>query len=83
MKKNQNDLEILKPLFWEYDWGSVEENLASSFVIARVLELGDPKQFRLFAELVGEDSIKIFLREKGEKLLSPQSLNFWKLYYRI
>jgi hypothetical protein len=76
------DLDILKPLFWEYDWGSVKENLTSPFVIARILELGNPEQFRLFAELVGNEIIKKFLYKKGKKLLSPQSFNFWRLYYQ-
>jgi len=78
----ENKLEILKPLFWEYDWNSVKENLNSSFVIAKVLELGDPEQFHFFAEIVGNEVIKAFLYEKGEKLLSPQSFNFWQLYYQ-
>lgn len=78
----QSDLEILRPLFWEYDWNSVREKLNSPFVIARILELGNPEQFHVLAELVGDEVIKTFLREKGERLLSPQSFNFWRLYYQ-
>jgi len=81
-KNRKIDLEILKPLFWEYDWTSLKENLTSPFVIARVLELGNPEQFHLFAELVGNELIKAFLDESGERLLSPQSFNFWQLYYQ-
>ena len=75
--------KILHSLFWEYKWESVKKNLTSPFVIARVLELGNPEQFRIFSELVGEETIKNFLREKGKKLLSPQSFNFWRIYYSI
>lgn len=60
--------KILHSLFWEYKWESVKKNLTSPFVIARVLELGNPEQFRIFSELVGEETIKNFLREKGEIL---------------
>jgi hypothetical protein len=81
-KNKKVDLDILKPLFWEYNWGSVKENFASSFVIARILELGTPEQFRLFAGMVGDEIIKTFLNKVGKKLLSPQSLNFWRLYYQ-
>lgn len=83
-KKNVNikDLTILKPLFWEYKWSSVKKNFKSPFVIARILELGNPQQFRLFVSVVGKESIRTFLNEKGEKLLSPQSFHFWKLYFR-
>jgi len=44
MNKN---LEILKELFWDYEWSSVIENLNSPFVIARVLEIGDEEQFKV------------------------------------
>ncbi len=54
-RNKQNDIEILRPLFWEYDWKSVLENLTSPFVIARVLEIGDSEQFKLFAELVVDE----------------------------
>jgi hypothetical protein len=81
-KSRKVNLNILKSLFWEYNWGSVKENLASSFVIARILELGTPEQFHLFAGIVGDKIIKTFLNKAGRKLLSPQSLNFWKLYYQ-
>jgi hypothetical protein len=83
MKTNkQSDLEILRPLFWECDWNSVREKLNSPFVITRILELGNPEQFHVFAEVVGDEVIKTFLREKRERLLSPQSFNFWRLYYQ-
>lgn len=81
-RHKRTDLDILKPLFWEYQWTSVKQNLTSPFVIARVLELANPEQFRLFASMVGNETIKAFLNEKGAKLLSPQSYNFWRLYYQ-
>jgi len=80
-KSRKVNLNILKSLFWEYNWGSVKRNLTDSFIIARVLELGNPEQFHLFSEVVGNKVIKTFLFRKGKKLLSPQSFNFWRLYY--
>ncbi|OHB70055.1 MAG: hypothetical protein A2W23_08245 [Planctomycetes bacterium RBG_16_43_13] len=76
-------METLKPLFWEYDWGSVQGNLNSPFIIARVMELANPQQFHTFAQLVGVEAMRLFLKERGRKLLSPQSYNFWALYYRV
>ena len=81
-RRKRTELDILKPLFWEYHWTSVKQNLTSPAVIARVLELGNPEQFRLFASIVGNETIKAFLNEKGANLLSPQSYNFWRLYYQ-
>jgi len=80
-KNRKVNLNILKSLLWEYNWRSVKKNLTDSFIIARVLELGRPEQFRLFSELVGNEVIKTFLLKRGKKLLSPQSFNFWRLYY--
>lgn len=81
-RRKRSELGILKPLFWEYHWASVKQKLTSPAVIARVLELGNPEQFRLFASVVGNETIRAFLYEKGAKLLSPQSYNFWRLYYQ-
>lgn len=82
IKLKQMDKKVLFPLFWEYDIDSLAKNLTSPFVIARVLELGNPQQFFIFTRMVGNKVIKTFINEKGEKLLSPQSYNFWRLYYR-
>ena len=81
LNKESSKIEILQPLFWDCKWDSVKENLGSPFVIARVLEFGDPEEINLFVRLVGKDSIKRFLREKGKKLLSPRSYNFWKMVF--
>jgi len=76
-------LKIIEPLFWDYEWSSVLAHLSSPFVIARVLEMGSPEQFALFARQVGDDKIRAMVRKKGEKLLSPRSFNFWSLYYEV
>ncbi len=78
-----NSINVLKPLFWEYKWASVSAHLSSSFVIARVLELGNPAQFAVFAKHVGDEKIRAMVKEKGAKLLSPRSFNFWSLYYEV
>lgn len=71
----------LKPLFWDYEWNSVRKNLGSPFAIARVLEMGNPEQFKILVSVVGDDRIVKFLKESGERLLSRKSLNFWRIYY--
>jgi hypothetical protein len=79
--KNKN-LKILKELFWDYNWDSVVEKLDSPFVIARVLEIGNKEQVKELEKAIGKEKIKDFLK-KYEKLLSEQSLNFWRLCYGI
>jgi len=76
-------IKIIQPLFWDYEWESVLGHLASPFVIARVLELGNPEQFAVLAKQVGDKKIRAMVKVKGRKLLSPRSFNFWSLYYEV
>lgn len=78
MRHNNPKLQILKDLFWDYKWESVINNLDSPFVIARVLEIGNERQVKVFISFVGWEKILDFL-SKYEKLLSKQSFNFWRL----
>lgn len=71
----------LKILLWDYKWESVLKNLDSFFVISRVLEIGNPEQFEILSNAIGDEKIKKFLFKKGKKFLSKKSLNFWKIYY--
>ncbi|MFN4226526.1 MAG: DUF6922 domain-containing protein [Candidatus Ratteibacteria bacterium] len=80
--KNKNTIKILKDLFWDYKWESVVRNLDSPFVIARVLEIGNKEQVKTLLSLIGSEKIKNFLKKYG-KLLSTQSLNFWRLCFEI
>lgn len=81
MDRKEKNLNKIKPLFWDYEWDSVKKNLNSPFVIARVLEMGNPEQFKILVSVVGDDKIIKFLQESGERLLSRKSLNFWRIYY--
>ncbi|GLI52449.1 DUF6922 domain-containing protein [Thermodesulfovibrio yellowstonii] len=71
----------LQPLFWDYELGSLKKNLSSPFIIARVLEIANPEQFRIFSLFIGDDKIIKFLEQKGERMLSKRAFNYWKLYY--
>jgi len=75
------EIEKLRLLFWEYKWETVKENMDSVFVISKILELGNPEQIKILEKTVGKEKIRNFLKEKGRKLLSPKSYNFWKNYY--
>lgn len=78
---NKKEIKKLKILFWDYKWESVEKNLDSPLVISRILELGNPEQFEILSGFLGHEKIYRFLKEKGKKLLSKKSFNFWKIYY--
>ncbi len=81
-KNKSKSLKILKDLFWDYDFKSVLKNLDSPFVIARVLEIGDKEQVKTFISHIGKEKIVNFLTNY-DKLLSKQSLNFWRLCFGI
>lgn len=78
--EDKNFKKIL-PLFWDYELDSLKKNFTSPFVIARVLELANPEQFRIFSSAIGDELIVKFIEEKGQKMLSKRSLNYWRLYY--
>ncbi len=80
--KDKEKLNILKELFWDYNWKSILENLDSPFVIARVLEIGNKEQVKTLIEAIGSEKIKDFLSHYP-KLISKQSLNFWRLCYGV
>lgn len=80
-KETKFHLKQIKNLFWDYKWESVIDNLESPFVIARILEMGSKKQVKKFISIIGDQKIIDFLEKYG-KLLSKQSLNFWKLVYQ-
>ncbi|PSR03036.1 MAG: hypothetical protein BRD50_06485 [Bacteroidetes bacterium SW_11_45_7] len=81
---NKHDIEKIKPLFWEYDWESVQKKMTSYFVIARVLEFGTPEQFATLVAVIGETPVQDFLATRSaDRLLSRRSLNYWRLYYEI
>lgn len=67
MSFSKDELEKLKPLFWEYKWESVKENLTSPVVIARVLEMANPEQFKIFSSAVGDEEIMKFLKLKEKR----------------
>ncbi len=79
-KKINKEIKRLQNLFWDYNWDSVLKNLSSPYVIARVLEIGDEEQLKLFRKEIGDDVLKDFLKNYGERLLSKISYNFWKCY---
>lgn len=78
MDKN---LEILKELFWDYEWSSVLEKIDSPFVIARVLEIGDEEQVKTLEKAIGKRKIRRFLKKYGKRFLSEMSYNFWSYCY--
>ena len=68
-------------LFWDTDFKQIDFDRNKRFVIGRVLEQGDVKDYQAIKDYYGEDTI----RQEASQLryLDPKSLNFWSLIFNI
>ncbi len=81
--KNNNNLERLKLLFWDYNFNDVISNFNNDVVIERIFELGDIEDFLILKEKVPKEKTISFLKRKVKKRLSKLSFNYWKIFYGI
>jgi len=70
--------ENLRPLFWDVDFQTVGTQKHSSFIIARIMELGDEPEVRYMLTTFTRD--KIIKAFRGNRSLSQRSRNFWRLF---
>ena len=76
-------MDLIKNLFWEYDFNHVKINLSNIVVIERILELGNKEQFNFLINEIGKDKIIKYLSSKGKRRLSRKLYNFWREYFGI
>lgn len=68
----------LKPYFQEYDVNRLDITRDANLIIQRVLEFGTWDEIRWLFETYGSKRIRLFLRERGERLLKPVTFNYWR-----
>ena len=73
----------LAAYFHEYDMARIDLRNDANLVIQRIIEFGDWDELRWLFRLYGAKRIRIFVREYGERLLSPVSFNYWRQLLRI
>jgi hypothetical protein len=73
----------LKPHFQEYDMATVDLKRDANLVIQRTLENGTWEEIRWLFAAYGATRIRSFVREWGERLLSPVTFNYWRKMFRI
>jgi hypothetical protein len=73
----------LRPHFQEYDLDSLELERDANLVIQRTLEHGTWDEVRWLFGTYGRPRIRAFVRERGERLLSPVTFNYWRKLLRI
>jgi hypothetical protein len=73
----------LWPHFQEYDPLTLDLERDANLVIQRTLEHGTWDEVRWLLTAYGAPRIRAFLRERGERLLSRVTFNYWRKLLRI
>jgi hypothetical protein len=73
----------LQPHFQEYDPLALDQVRDANLVIQRTLEHGTWDEVRWLFSTYDASRIRKFLREYGERLLSPVTFNYWRKLLRI
>ena len=68
----------LKPYFQEYNIARLDITRDANLIIQRVLEFGTWDELRWLFETYRSKRIRLFLRERGERLLKPITFNYWR-----
>jgi hypothetical protein len=75
--------ELLKPLFWEYDFGSLSVERDKDFLIRRILTRGDWSAIAWLRRRIGDKLLRKWILEHEGRGLSPQQLRFWQVMLKI
>ena len=68
----------LKPFFQEYDLKELHLRRHADLIIQRTLEFGNWDEIRWLFQAYGRIRIRRFIREHGERWLSPVTFNYWR-----
>lgn len=68
----------LKPYFQEYDPETLDPDRDADLIIQRTLEYGTWDEVRWLFGIYGGSRIRTFVRERGERLLSRVTFNYWR-----
>ena len=70
--------KALQPYFQEYGVSQLNITRDANLIIQRVLEFGTWKEIRGLFERYGSKLIRLFLRERGERLWRPVTFPYWR-----
>ncbi len=68
----------LRPYFQEYEAEKLRWVKDADLIIQRTLEYGDWPEVRWLFTVYRRERIRRFLREHGERWLSPVAFNYWR-----
>ncbi len=70
---------ILKPIFWDAPFDKIDRDVNKSYVISRILELGDESAVDWLRHYYSSVDLKSIL--KTSRSISPKSRNYWNLIF--
>jgi len=70
-------MKPLRPLFWDIDWSKIDLEKHKTYVIERVLELGDPEAVGWLFSVYSDAEIKRVL--ETSRNISAKSANYWTI----
>ncbi len=70
--------ELLRPLFWDCDFATLDVAMQRDFVIARVLASGPLDAIRWLRRQYGDDVIRVWIIRHSGRQLSSRQLRFWE-----
>lgn len=73
----------MRVYFQEYDPAGLSLDKDADLIIQRTLEFGTWEEVRWLVGLYGMARIRAFLRQRGERWLSPVTFNYWRKLFRI
>jgi squalene cyclase len=73
----------LKPYFQEYNIARLNLERDANLIIQRTLEFGTWDELRWLFETYRSKRIRLFLRQYGERQLSPVTFNYWRKLLNI
>ncbi|MEI6291101.1 MAG: hypothetical protein WCP19_11775 [Chloroflexota bacterium] len=73
----------LKANFQEYDTDKLDMVKDAVLVMQRTLEFGNWDELRWLFHIYGDNRIRKFLREHGERFLSPVTFTYWRKMMKI
>lgn len=72
---------FLKKYFWDIDFNKLDVSKSSTYIIERILEMGDEKAIRWVLKTFPKDLVKnVIINSRG---LSPQTAGFWSHVFKI
>lgn len=74
-------ISLNKTLFWDVDYKSLDYQKHTSFIIERVLNYGNEKDYQEIKKVYGFTKIKKIAKEVN--YINKKSINFWSLIFNI